>query len=201
MLDNRLTINADVYYIRWSSVQQLINQGCGYPLTQNAGVANSYGPELEVNARLTPELTLTASGTYTHAALASVTPALTAANPSFVAGAPILNIPNYTASASLNYAVPVTADYKAVARITESYVGSSTDISYIYEKLSPYNLVGLRLGAVGDKLSVFAFVDNVTNKHAELGINTTSFDWVIPSLVRVATNQPRTAGLDIKYQF
>ena len=201
LLDNRLTINADVYYIRWSSVQQLINQGCGYPLTQNAGVANSYGPELEVNARLTPELTLTASGTYTHAALASVTPALTAANPSFVAGAPILNIPNYTASASLNYAVPVTADYKAVARITESYVGSSTDISYIYEKLSPYNLVGLRLGAVGDKLSVFAFVDNVTNKHAELGINTTSFDWVIPSLVRVATNQPRTAGLDIKYQF
>ena len=137
LLDNRLTINADVYYIRWSSVQQLINQGCGYPLTQNAGVANSYGPELEVNARLTPELTLTASGTYTHAALASVTPALTAANPSFVAGAPILNIPNYTASASLNYAVPVTADYKAVARITESYVGSSTDISYIYEKLSP----------------------------------------------------------------
>jgi hypothetical protein len=32
-------------------------------------------------------------------------------------------------------------------------------------------------------------------------INTTSFDWVIPSLVRVATNPPRTAGLDIKYSF
>ncbi len=201
LLDNRFTVNADVYYIRWANVQQLINQGCGYPLTQNAGTAQSYGPELEINARLTTALTLTASATYTHAALSSVTPALTAANPAFVAGAPILNIPNYTASASLNYTIPVTDDYKLVARATDSYVGSSTDISYVYQKLSPYDLVGVRVGAVSEHLSVFAFVDNLTNKHAELGINTTSFDWVIPSLVRVATNPPRTAGLDIKYSF
>jgi hypothetical protein len=77
----------------------------------------------------------------------------------------------------------------------------STDISYVYEKLSPYDLVGIRFGAVSDHLSVFAFVDNLTNKHAELGTNTTSFGWVIPSLVRVATNQSRTAGLDVKYSF
>ena len=201
LLDGQLTVNADVYYIRWASVQQLINQGCGYPLTQNAGIAKSYGPEIEITAHLSPEWTVAASGTYTHAALSSVNPELTAANSAFVAGAPILNIPNYTASASVTYSVPINERYKVMVRATDSYVGSVTDISYVYETLSPYNLVGLRAGLIGDKLSTFVYVDNLTNKHAELGINTTSFDWVIPSLVRVATNAPRTIGVEVKYQF
>jgi hypothetical protein len=45
------------------------------------------------------------------------------------------------------------------------------------------------------------FADNLTNKHAELGINTTGFSWTIPSLVRVVTNQPRTVGVDLRYKF
>jgi hypothetical protein len=36
---------------------------------------------------------------------------------------------------------------------------------------------------------------------AELGINTTGFAYTIPSLIRVATNQPRTIGADISYRF
>jgi hypothetical protein len=54
---------------------------------------------------------------------------------------------------------------------------------------------------IGDKLSGYVFADNLTNKHAELGINTTGFSWTVPSLERVVTNQPRTIGVDIKYNF
>jgi len=36
---------------------------------------------------------------------------------------------------------------------------------------------------------------------AELGINTSGFAWTVPSLIRVATNQPRTIGVDLKYKF
>jgi hypothetical protein len=57
------------------------------------------------------------------------------------------------------------------------------------------------LGLVGHQLSGYLFADNVTNKHAELGINTTGFSWTIPSLERVVTNQPRTIGVDVKYDF
>ncbi len=201
MLDSRLIVNADVFYIRWSQIQQLASQSCGFGLTLNAGTAASYGPELELTALLTPELTLTFSGTYTHATLTSVNASVTQADPSFVSGFPILNIPKYTETTSLTYMTPISESYKFMARINNSYVGHSTDVDYYVQTLPSYNLVGLRFGLIGNKLSGFLFADNVTNKQAALGINTTGFSWTIPSLVRTVTNQPRTIGVDIQYKF
>ncbi len=56
LLDNRLTINGDVYYIRWLGVQQVITLPCGYQYYNNAGDGRAFGPELEINARLTDGL-------------------------------------------------------------------------------------------------------------------------------------------------
>jgi iron complex outermembrane receptor protein len=201
MLDSRLVLNADVYYIKWTQVQQIVNQTCGYPLTVNAGNAASYGPEIELSALLTPQLTLTFSGTYTHSTLTSVNSAVTAVDPSLAKGLPILNVPKYTETTSLTYMTPVSDGYKFMARINNSYVGESTDIEYTYATLPAYDLVGLRFGLVGDRLSGYLFSDNLTNKQANLGINTTGFSWTIPSLERVVTNQPRTVGVDIQYKF
>jgi outer membrane receptor protein involved in Fe transport len=201
LLDNRLIVNADVYYIRWAQVQQIVNQPCGYPLTENAGNAASYGPEIEVTALLTPELTMTFSGTYTHATLTSVNPTLTAADPQLTSGLAILNIPKYTETTSLTYLTPVFDGYKFMGRVNNSYVGQSTDIEYTYATLPAYDLVGARIGLVGDRLSGYVFGDNLGNKHAELGIDTTAFAWTTPTVERVATNQPRTVGVDIQYKF
>jgi iron complex outermembrane recepter protein len=201
MLDNHLVLNADIYYIKWKQVQQIVNQPCGYPLTVNAGDAESYGPEIELTALLTPQLTLTFSGTYTHSALTSVNPTVTAVDPSLASGLPILNVPKYTETTSLTYMTPVSDTYKFMARANNSYVGESTDIEYTYATLPAYDLVGLRFGLVSDKLSGYIFSDNLTNKRAELGINTTGFSWTIPSLERAVTNQPRTIGIDVKYNF
>jgi hypothetical protein len=93
LLDNRLIVNADVYYIKWTQVQQSVNQPCGYPLSENAGTATSYGPEIEVTAVLTPELTMSFSGTYTHATLTSVNTVLQQADSSFSPGLGLLNVP------------------------------------------------------------------------------------------------------------
>jgi iron complex outermembrane recepter protein len=201
MLDSRLVLNADVYYIKWTQVQQVVNQPCGYPLTVNAGNAASYGPEIELTALLTQELTMTFSGTYTHSTLTSVNGAVTQADTALVTGLPILNIPKYTETTSLTYTTPISPTYKFSARVDNSFVGESTDIEYSYATLPAYDLVGLRFGLVGNKLSGYLFSDNLTNKHAELGINTTGFSWTIPSLQRVATNQPRTIGVDVQYKF
>jgi iron complex outermembrane recepter protein len=201
LLDNRLVVNADVYYIKWTQVQQIVNQPCGYPLTENAGNAASYGPEIEVTALLTPNLTMTFSGTYTHSTLTSANPLVTQVDPALAPGLPILNIPKYTETTSLTYMTPVSDSFKFMARVNNSYVGESTDIEYTYATLPAYDLVGLRFGLIGAKLSGYVFADNLTNKHAELGINTTGFSWTIPSLERVVTNQPRTVGVDIKYSF
>ena len=201
LLDNRVIINADVYYIRWSQVQQSVNQPCGYPLTQNAGTAASYGPEVEITALLTPELTLAFSGTYTHATLTSVNTTLEQADTAFTPGLGLLNVPKYTETTSLTYVKPISDDLKFSARLNNSYVGQATDIDFTYGTLPSYNLVGLRFGLLGEKLSGFLFADNLTDKRAQLGINTTGFAYTIPSLIRVATNQPRTIGVDVKYRF
>ncbi len=201
MFDNRISVNADVYYITWSNIQQLINQPCGYPLTTNAGSAQSYGPELELSTKLTSELTLTLSAAYTHATLTSVNPIVSAAAPSLVPGAAILNIPRYTESTSLVYKRPLNDAYDFFARITNSFIGPSVDTSYEREDLQAYDLIGIRSGVEGDHWSGTFFIDNLTNKHAQLSINTTSFGWVTPSLTRVATNLPLTVGLNLAYKF
>ena len=201
LLNDRVIVNADVYYIRWAKVQQSVNQACGYPLTENAGTAASYGPEIEITALLTPKLTMTLSGTYTHATLIAGNPALQQQDPALVPGLGLLNVPKYTETTSLTYTTPVNESVKFTARVNNSYVGQSTDIDFTYGTLPAYDLVGLRFGLIGERLSGFLFADNVTNTHAELGINTTGFSYTIPSLIRVATNQPRTIGVDLNYKF
>ena len=124
MLDSRLVLNADVYYIRWTQVQQVVNQECGYPLTVNAGDAASYGPEIELTALLTPELTLTFSGTYTHSTLTSVNPSVTAVDPSLASGLPILNIPKYTETTSLTYTTPISDAIKFIGASQQLVRGS-----------------------------------------------------------------------------
>ena len=62
--DRRITVNADVYYIKWTNLQQVLSLTCGYPYNTNAGNAKSYGPEVEISALLTTGLTFDLSGTY-----------------------------------------------------------------------------------------------------------------------------------------
>ncbi|MBV8341093.1 MAG: TonB-dependent receptor [Gammaproteobacteria bacterium] len=201
LFDNRLVLNADVYYIHWNQVQQIVNQPCGYPLTENAGTAASYGPEIELTAQLSPEWTLTFSGTYTHATITSVNSAINAVDPTLTSGLPILNVPKYTETTSLTYTKRAFADVDFTARLSNSYVGQTTDIEYTYATLPAYNLVNLRLGLGAKRWSAYLFADNLTDKHAQLGIDTTAFAWTIPSVERVVTNQPRTIGLDVNFRF
>jgi outer membrane receptor protein involved in Fe transport len=201
LLDGRVVLNSDFYYIHWAQVQQIVNQPCGYPLTENAGTAASYGPEIELSALLTPEWTVTFSGTYTHATLTSVNPTISAADSALVPGLAILNIPKYTETTSLTYSKAVLPGFNFMARVSNSYVGQSTDIEYTYATLPSYDLVALRFGLVGERLAGYVFADNLTDKRAELGINTTAFAWTTPSVERVVTNQPRTIGVDVSYKF
>jgi outer membrane receptor protein involved in Fe transport len=42
--DGRVTVNGDLYYIRWSNIQQQLALACGFILIVNSGNARSYGP-------------------------------------------------------------------------------------------------------------------------------------------------------------
>ncbi|HEV7443340.1 MAG TPA: TonB-dependent receptor, partial [Steroidobacteraceae bacterium] len=195
-LDNKLVINSDVYYIKWDQIQQIIQLSCGYPYTANAGNARSYGPEVEVTGKITSRFTVSGTAAWTHSTIVH-------ANPSsgIQDGARVLNIPKETASLSLNYDQPVLGTSHWISRITDSYVGSVADNAFYHLTLPSYNLIGLRSGIVRGTWSAYLFVDNLTDKHAGLTVNNTSFAWQVPSITRVTTNQPRTVGVDLQYRF
>jgi outer membrane receptor protein involved in Fe transport len=218
LFDNWLTINSDIYYIKWTGIQQVLTLPCGYQFYNNAGDGRTFGPELEINAKLTSELTASLSGAYTDAKItnpnASYTSFLTniatfpdgVTHPCPTAGggctAPVMNVVKDTASLSLLYSTKVMSDYDFTARIADSYIGPSYDVAYYFAyKLPSYNLVNARVGLAKDAWSADLFVDNLTNKVALMTANNTSFQFNIPQVVRYTTNQPRTVGIQANYKF
>lgn len=216
-LDNRLTINADVYYIKWKDVQQVFTLPCGYQYYNNAGDARAFGPEIEINAKLADDWTLSLSGAYTDSKLTSpnvgfATYLNSIASPptgsGFVctAGAkcevPILNVAKDTASATLTYSHAVLTDYQLTASVSDAFTGSSTDVAYYFGYTLPsYSIANARVNLAHDKWSVQLFVDNLGNKVALTTANNTSFQFNMPQLVRYSTNQPRTFGTQVNYKF
>jgi outer membrane receptor protein involved in Fe transport len=197
--DRRVTVNADVYYIKWNNIQQVLSLTCGYPYNTNAGNAKSYGPELEVSALVVPGLTLDLSGTYNTAVINDPSPNARASG--ITPGTRVLSVPLYTAVAGLNYQAAITDRLNGMVNVSSSLVGPVRDQAAYPQVLPRYNLVDMRAGVSSGPWAAYVFGTNLTNKVAELTINNTVFAWQTYAITRVSTNQPRTIGLDFQYKF
>ncbi len=60
----RVTVNASAYYIDWRDVQTRLRLDCSYFFTTNSGKITSKGLELETMFKATPEITISAGGSY-----------------------------------------------------------------------------------------------------------------------------------------
>src|ERR1035441_2538109 len=60
--DRRFTVNADVFYVKWHNIQQLIVLSCGYPYNTNVGQAKAYGSSM-IAASLSMRTFSTSNGT------------------------------------------------------------------------------------------------------------------------------------------
>ncbi|MDB6156965.1 MAG: TonB-dependent receptor [Gammaproteobacteria bacterium] len=197
--DRRFTFDADVYYIKWSKIQQVVSLTCGYPFNTNAGNARAYGPEVETSMRVTDGLTLSVSGAYTKAQINDPSAAAQAAG--FTPGIKIINVPEYTAVAALDYQQPINDKLAAVFHLSSSLIGPIEDQAYYREKLPSHNLVDLKAGVVARQWAAYITATNLTNKLAALTIDNTVFAWQQPTITRVSTNQPRTIGIDVTCKF
>ncbi len=197
--DRRFTLNADVYYIKWTNIQQVVSLTCGYPYDTNAGNARAYGPEVETSARITDELTFDLSGAYTNAKINDPSAAAIAAG--FTPGIDIINVPEYTMIASLDYHHQLTGELTGMARVSSSLVGPIQDQAYYRETLPSHNISGSESGVFNPRWGAYFVVTNLTDKLAALTIDNTVFAWQQPTITRVSTNQPRTIGVDFNYKF
>ncbi len=163
--NNKLSINAAVYAINWTNIQQTINlPTCGYNFTTNVGDAKIYGSELEVKALVTPSLTLSLNAGTTHAYISSV--GLEGAGIVNV-GESILGVPKYTITPSVDYDTSVGENMSAFARADFPYTGRSRgyfDSSGLPNLFQPgYGVVNLTMGFTRDKLSVGLYAKNALN--------------------------------------
>lgn len=193
LFDRRITTNSAVYHEEWNHVQQEIDLSCGFGYTDNVGTASIWGGETEISLRISPQWSLTQSAGYTHARLTGTAPG-TGLSP----GDELLNVPDYTTDTTLEYRHPFSG-YSFIARADNVIVGPSEDLSYIRHTVPSYDIARLRFGLDTDGWSGFLFVDNVANSHVILAY-TRNYAENIPSLDRLATNQPRTIGVTFQYR-
>ena len=210
--NNRLSINSDIYYIKWSGIQQLALLSCGAVYNTNAGDGRSFGPELEIVGKISDSWTVSANGGYTDAKITSPFSGYTAGlygtnGKPFCADSsnctvPILNVPKETGAFSIIYSTEVADGYKMTARLSDSYTGPSTDTAYYFGiKLPSYSIAAARATLAHDAWSTTLFVDNLANKQALMTSNNTTFQFNIPQLIRYTVNQPRTVGVQLDYRF
>jgi iron complex outermembrane receptor protein len=184
-----------VYYLKWSKVQQPVALSCGLSFTDNVADAQVKGAELEVALRLMSKIRLTQTVGY-----ASANFTTNAAESNIVAGQRLLDVPNWTVSSAIEYRTGQDDDHGFVARLANSYVSSSEDISYGLNHLPSRDITALRLTEHRGDLSAALFVDNLLNRRVTYA-DVTGVSFTSPAFNRVSTNQPRTIGIDLNYRF
>jgi outer membrane receptor protein involved in Fe transport len=163
--NNRLSVNAAVYAINWTNIQQTINlPTCGFYFTTNVGDARVYGSEFELRALVIPHLTLGLNAGSTHAYITSVS----AEGAGIVSpGEWILNVPLYTVRPSVDFDAPMGDRGTVFARVDVPYTGRSRgyfDSSGLPHVFQPgYGIVNMSLGFTWDKLSVGLYAKNLLN--------------------------------------
>jgi outer membrane receptor protein involved in Fe transport len=206
LLDNHLSFSADVYHIDWSKIQQsetLSNGagGCFAGLTLNLGSAESDGGELEVNARITDDLSIHLAAGYEDARLTKVVPGT-----EYYVGEPLSSVPKWTATASAEYDIPQPWGNYFV-RGQYSYTGKSISYTETASGLlrKSYELTDIRLGANYDVYTVSLFSKNLFDSRPNLADESPVSALTCPATgacrYRYFVGPPREVGMEFRYKF
>ena len=198
-LDHRLTFDAAAFYIKWNNIQQEIFLNCGFQFIANAGAAVSKGGEMELHARPTEPLEISAGVGYQNAKITEAS----ASSPQPV-GSPIYQVPDWTGNASVAYTTQLTAaGWSLVSSGDWSYVGRSfsgnNDPSNPRERAA-YRLINARFAFQHGTFEMAFVAKNLGDEVANLGDNR-SIAAEVHGRPRLFVNQPRTLGVEFRQSF
>ena len=123
-LNNRLSVYASLFYIKWKNMQQDIELACDYNYDTNVGVATSYGAEVEIKAKPTSNLVLDLAGGVTHATL-SDSDGEDAGILGAVKGANIPGVPKFNLALTATYNFNLNDDWYGFVRGGAHWTGTS----------------------------------------------------------------------------
>src|ERR1700728_1508038 len=202
MLDHRVTVNASIYYENWRHVQ-LEAYPNDWALNINGNYVSIYGADIDVLADLGAGFQLEVAAGYLYEWLDG--------GPHWVIS-PIHKMPEVapeSGTAALSYSKALSGSYTFTARLENSYTGPRYSIFFsnpyeftgTYKQLPGDDLINVRAGVkFRESWSATLFVNNATNKHAQLESMFTENE-PQPDFTRIETNQPLTAGVDLTYRF
>lgn len=194
MLDHRLGINVDTYYIDWSGIQLRYVTLLGETYVANAsGGATSQGVELTLDAQPTDRFTMSWAFDYQDAYLRTREPALGALA---VAGARLPGVPRFTAAVNGDYEVQelsLRPTFGATVRYRDAVASPFTGLR---TPVPAYTTVDLRVGVTLQSVAVQLYCHNLFNR---LGaVNGARLGATLESLV---ITQPRTVGITATARF
>jgi iron complex outermembrane recepter protein len=202
MFNHRLTVNASIYYEDWRHVQ-LETYPNDWALNINGKYVHIYGADIDMLADLGGGFQFEVAAGYLYEYLDG--------GPHWVI-TPVHTMPDVapeSGTVAVSYVRPLGDSYTFTARLENSYTGPRYSIFFsnpyeftgAYRQLPGYDLINVRAGMqFHDKWSATAFVNNLTNKHAQLESMFTENE-PQPSFTRIETNQPLTGGVDLTYRF
>ena len=200
--DRRLTVNTSVYYEHWSNIQ-LEAYPNDWALNINGNYATIYGGEIDTLAVLGGGFNLEITAGYLQEHLDGGPHWLIAPTDK------LPEVPAVNGEVILSYLKPLSDKYSFTGRVETSYTGSRYSLAFpvpyqvigAYVQLPGYSLTNIRAGIQStDHWSATLFVNNVTNKHAELE-NLYLENEPSAAYNRIITNQPLTAGVDLTYRY
>ena len=187
--DQRLNVNLALFYSRFKDLQIMqYNPAAGTYLAMNAGSADSYGAELEMQARLAKGLDATIGLGYTHARYDDYKKE-TATGTLVLDDKKIELTPEYTANAALRY----RHDNGLFL------MGQMNYLSKIYwdpeneAKRSPVTTVDAKIGYEGEHFEAYLYGKNIFGERYQVYYTPTSNIGIIAP--------PQTFGIEVAYKF
>ncbi|XAH21369.1 TonB-dependent receptor [Xylophilus sp. GW821-FHT01B05] len=195
LLDRTLSVEATVYDIEWSNIQQPIRDG-GFGFYTNAGDARIRGSELMLNW-------LPNRDWRAHTSVSLIDARLTtdAAGLQAKAGARLPTTPRFSAAAGVTRNFKL-ADHDAYVGISARYTGKR-DAGYPGStvapsiKLAAFTQIDLQAGIDFKRFNVSAYVRNLADRRGILSAEA----GLVPNQALVAVAPPRTIGVAMTVPF
>ena len=197
-LEDRVRVNAAVFYSDYEEVQVTFFDNLGGPITANAGTVEIKGVEVELTALVTDNLLVDAGYGYADAAYKQINP-ISGLSLTLDESATLVNTPENTLNLGVEYTLPQGSNELAF-RIDYSYkddiFNDSQNSPFLFQEAYDTLNASVRY-SIGENTDIVAFVDNLTDERfIESGDSNFGLGFHEANY-----NRPREYGVTFRYRF
>ena len=199
LLDRRLLVDVDGFYIAWKNIQ-LLSNGAGFSYGTNGGTAKSEGVEANVSFRPIEHWTFEGTFSFVDAVLTEDVPVIGG-----VDGDRLPNIPRFSGSLRATYSRPVAGSWIGALGVgMRAQDRRYSDVNHATDSrpLPGYGALDLQASLSNDRYTIRLFTKNLTDRHAYLTYNpqvNQAFGNI--TQIEAAVLQPRVVGVSFDVKF